>query len=123
MTDLNKLLYVANKVWPDGEWAIYGNKIAGFISYQEAQYTAVELQPHLETMGGKAQLMDIVFSLMRMDDIDGFGLSCLYNEDCPDNVSYSCWCRLDTHRNDTILVKARGISEAEAIINLAAEVL
>lgn len=94
MTDLNKLLYVAQKVWSDDEAVIKTDLSTGDKSIYLVN-AGICVEPHKTTERGKAQLMDIVFSLSSSDvDFDAHELmACLYDKN------------------------------AEAIINLAAEVL
>lgn len=112
MTDLNKLLYVAEKVWPDGEWYIVEcgrKKIRGFMCDEEGNSIAVRLEPHKPTERGRAQLTDIEDAI-----IDVVGDIVIGKDD----KGFMLGCNSDGHQ-----VLSEGKTKAEAIINLATEVL
>ena len=98
-THLNKLLYVAERVWPELEWDLIHNIDIGNgkedIVMHGHPYGVGLLEPRKPTERGRAQLMDIVFAITSSEkDFDAYELvACL------------------SDRN------------AEAIINLASEVL
>ena len=64
MTDLNKLLYVADRVWPETRWAIVNNQILQVfqVGGEIVGISEYACEPYKPTERGKAQLMDIVFA-------------------------------------------------------------
>ena len=107
MTDLNKLLYVARKVWPRKDYVEYKGRI---FLVECGAYIPNHLVPHKPTERGKAQLMDIVFTLWEKGILE-----LQVGEECGITVCSAKY-------ND-----GEGWEEchtkAEAIINLAADVL
>jgi hypothetical protein len=110
MTDLNKLLYVANIVEPDTEWEIIngrvrdGGRCLGF---------AKEYEPHKPTERGRAQLTDIFFALMEA----GWHLDITRDKSLQGLEYFTAHIVKDKDYD------CAGETKTEAIINLAAQVL
>ena len=96
-THLNKLLYVAKKVYSEAD-AVYISRIDGLVAVVfNDQNLSVSFDPESTTERGRAQLMDIVCAVAKK--VDGYE----YRE-------YE-------------LIQYLASGDREAIINLAAEVL
>ena len=112
MTDLKKLLYVAKKVWPDRDYQMHRGQI---LLWCNGVFVPNHLQPHKPTERGKAQLTDIFFALLddgREDlDISEISVNGIKSHEA------------SVHLESGNYRFGEGKTKAEAIINLASEVL